>query len=90
MLRITIEFVPHGDESRAEVLATASIANDGTGTPTRGNYRVWLSKRKSLDVWKRGTVEGFPRQRLGPWDLLCWALLACGIGERMRESEARY
>ena len=28
----------------------------------------------SKEVWKRGAVEGFARQRLGPWDLLFRAL----------------
>lgn len=26
------------------------------------------------EIWKKGRIEGFPRQRLGPWDLLFRAL----------------
>ena len=42
MIRITVELVPHGDESRARVLAHGIIANDGTGTLERGNYNFVL------------------------------------------------
>ncbi len=45
MIRITIELVPHGYEARKEVIAKAEIANDGTGTNIRGNYRYRLFKK---------------------------------------------
>jgi hypothetical protein len=65
MLRITIELLPHGDESRKQHLGTIEIANVG-GTQTRGNYRVRLSKRgKPKQLWKEGSVNEFPRKRLG-------------------------
>jgi hypothetical protein len=71
MLRITIELVPYGIESRKEVIAVGQIHNAGTGTLSSGNYEVILYKKGSkTQVWKQGTIEGFPRQRLGPWDLL--------------------
>ena len=70
MLRVTIEFVPHGDESRAEVLHTAIIANDGTGSRTKGDYCFALSQRRSARTWRSGRVRDFPRLRLGAWELL--------------------
>ena len=83
MIRITVEMLPKGDESRKRHLGTAVIGNDGTGTRTRGNYRVRLSRRGQPDsTWKSGSVEGFPRTRLGAWDLLLFALVAT-IGKRM-------
>jgi len=73
VLRITIELVPWGIESRAKIIATGTIANTGTGTPTSGNYRVEL--RDATDrKWKSGTITGFPRKRLLAWDLLYRAL----------------
>lgn len=86
MLRITVELLPLGDETRARHLGTAIIANDATGSRARGNYTVRLSKRgQPKSVWRRGRVEGFPRQRLGAWDLLYLALRAT-VGDRYKES----
>jgi len=37
-LRVTIELVPRGDESRKRKVAVVDIINDGTGTHDLGNY----------------------------------------------------
>ena len=79
MLRITIEFLPGGSEARARRLGTACIVNDGSGDPAHGNYKVTLSRRGGKE--REGKVLGFPRKRLGPWDLLLRALAAT-VGER--------
>lgn len=73
MLRITIELVPWGIESRAKVIATGTIANAGTGTPTSGDYRIELRDAAGRK-WKSGSIAGFPRRRLLAWDLLYRAL----------------
>lgn len=73
MLRITIELVPWGIESRAKIIATGTIANTGTGTPTSGDYRVELRDAAGRK-WKTGGITGFPRKRLLAWDLLYRAL----------------
>ena len=73
MLRITIELVPLGMESRAKVIATGTIANTGTGTPTCGDYRIELRDAAGRK-WICGHIEGFPRTRLLAWDLLYRAL----------------
>ena len=70
MIRVTVELVPQGDESRAKTLHTAVIANDGSGTKDRGNYRFSLSRKGSARPWKEGRISGFPRKRLGTWHLL--------------------
>lgn len=76
MLRITIELLPGGNESRAQHKGTCYIANDLSGDDVRGNYKVFLSKAgQPKQVWKQGRVEGFPRKRLGAFDLLFRALL---------------
>ena len=75
MLRITVELVPFGDETRAEVIGTATIANDGTGTEHSGNYRARIHRfsrgknRRELTPM-RCRVRGFSRLAHGPWDLL--------------------
>ena len=86
MIRVVIELVPYGDESQKRHLGTATIANDGTGTVQVGNYNVTLSKwGRPTQTWKRGRVEGFPRQTRGAWDLLYLALEAI-VGKRNRTS----
>lgn len=82
MIRITVELVPYSAPHKPRHLGTAVIYNDGTGTATVGNYRVGLSKRgRPRSVWKEGRVRGFPRKRLGAWDLLFRALLTT-VGKR--------
>ena len=73
MLRITVELVPWGVESRARIIATGTIANTGMGTPTRGDYRIELRDAAGRK-WKTGHIENFPRKRLLAWDLLYRAL----------------
>jgi len=73
MLRITIELVPFGVDSRAKVIATGTIANTGTGTPASGDYRIELRDAAGRK-WKSGHIGGFPRKRLLAWDLLYRAL----------------
>ena len=70
MLRITVELLPGGDESRKKHLGTATITNDGTGDEHRGNY---VATR----------VARFDRKRRGPWDLLFLALRSA-VGGRNR------
>lgn len=89
MLVVRIELWPRGDRSQAREIATGMIVNDGKGTTEMGLYDVLLLKRNRGvirvahvgDVWKRGRVEGFPRKRLGPWDLLFRALASI-VGDR--------
>lgn len=82
MLRITIELVPHGDESRIEKLGVCMIANDATGDQTTGNYKWHVSKWGAAHMmWKTGKTAGFPRKRLGPWDLL-YRVLKDAVGGR--------
>ena len=76
MIVVTVELLSAVTGARTH-LGTAVIANDGRGTVTSGNYDVRLSKRgRPADIWRRGRVEGFPRKRLGAWDLLYRALRA--------------
>lgn len=88
MIRVTIELVPRGDESKKTHLGTAEIVNDGTGTMETGNYTIRLSKwGKPTQTWRQGELKGFPCQRLGPWDLLAMALIAT-IGNRLVQKES--
>ena len=75
MIRVTIELLPHGIESKKCHLGTMTIANDGSGDIENGNYHVALSKwGRPNESWKQGIVKNFPRRRLGPYDLIYQAL----------------
>jgi hypothetical protein len=92
MIRVTIELLPHGYESKKRTIGMVEIANDGSGTWEDGNYNVRLTKEppvaKRQGTWKKGRVEGFPRLVLGPYDLLYRALRAC-VGSRNKEVKAK-
>ena len=89
MLKVTVELIPAGGGDR-EVLGVGYIANDGTGTVAAGNYYGWLLKRGYVErsdakcpdrVWRFGRLSHFPRQQLGPWDLL-YRYLQATVGSR--------
>jgi len=87
-----VELIPGGDVNspRRKVLGTAEIANDGHGTPSRGNYAFRLIKAgaASKTTWKRGSIEDFPRKVLGGWDLLYRCLREVVAGRNPELDEA--
>lgn len=80
MLVIKIELWPHGDPKFAKPLGVAHLWNDGSGEYENGNYQIEI-KKTGGGLWKKGAVRGFPRTRLGPWDLLYRALKSA-VGKR--------
>jgi hypothetical protein len=73
VLVVKIELWPGGCEARKKTLATGTITNTATGSPTQGNYFVDL-RDKAGRPWRHTTLLGFPRKRLLAWDLLYRAL----------------
>ena len=69
MIKITIELFRHGNPDDREILGTAKIYNDLSGTPERGNYKYKLSK-KSGKIWRKGEIKGFARKSRSAWRLL--------------------
>lgn len=67
----------HGLGKKVSTLATVIITNDGTGTPTRGNYdvRAVSAKGRTLRVAR---VEHWPRKAKPPLALLSAALQEMG------------
>ena len=68
MIRVTVELIPYG-VGKPRTLGTAVIANDGTGTPTRGNYVARFYNKRGR-MWKTSTLRDWPRKRRIAWDLL--------------------
>jgi hypothetical protein len=70
MLRVTIELVPFGDESRAREIGTMLIANDGEGTHAKGDYAYVYGYTDRRNVrFSTGTVKSFYRNQ-GAWALI--------------------
>jgi len=72
MLTITVELNSAIDGHKLGVM---HIANDGTGTPTRGNYRAAVMRKGSiLKVQRVGEVRDYPRLSYNVWRLVSRAL----------------
>jgi hypothetical protein len=76
-IKVTLEIIPHGDESRTFTAGTLYIQNDGTGSPGNdrgvGHYDWELFGPVSdgdtavmNEFWSKGRLEGFDRTR-GWW-----------------------
>ena len=74
MIKVTIELIP-AFGGPIKHLGTGYIMNDGTGTKTKGNYKVRFLQRNG-SRWKEGKVKDFPRRKLLAWDLLYRSLKA--------------
>ncbi len=58
MLKIRVELWPFGSEVGKREIASFDIANDGTGTVDRGNYKIRMDSKKP---WIEKAVENYPR-----------------------------
>ena len=96
---------PYGRKEEEINLGTAFVANVGTGTDTRGDYKVLacscmdellesldeenmtmaINRRGDRGVWKKGTIENFPRKKFGVWDLMYRGLKGI-VGERNEQA----
>lgn len=71
MLRVTIELLPAGDESRKSVLATATIANVSGGEVA--DYDVHVTS-DDLDGVRHAVLRRYPRRASSVWDLVLRAI----------------
>ena len=76
MIRTTVTLDRLGMGVSCTDLCTIEIANDGKGTPTRGNYVVRVLGKDGR-LMRSGTVKNWPRQSKHVVDLLAAALQAC-------------
>lgn len=68
MIRVTVELIPKGDESKARILGTMEITNDATGSDGLGNYNGTL-KAEYIDR-RKGHVREFRRREQSVWSLV--------------------
>lgn len=70
MIRVTIEILPGGNESRKRTLGTLEIANDGTGDQEIGRYNAVLHAEYTGPEGRQGRVVEFYRHRQSVWSLV--------------------
>lgn len=61
MIDIKINIIPFGQTELTRLVGAVHIANDGTGTRTKGNYRYKIVHKGR--VYREGTIKGFPRKQ---------------------------
>lgn len=98
MLRITIELLPHGDESRATVVAHSRVCNLREHPPGSelGNYHAYFeanerAPREDVPTWHKvgnAIVKNYPRHEGSVWDHVATMLEAAGFGWPGREHHA--
>lgn len=72
MLRVTVEVIPNGDESRKRPIRVMTISNM-TNLADLSDYEVHVVGERHSNK-KHGFVRGHERKMLG-----CWALIARAI-----------
>ncbi len=80
MIKVIVELHPFGSEADKRVLGEMIVWNDGTGSPSRGNYKFWFGrgantlaeqrKVRKGDVPPKGEVRDFPRKSYSVFELL--------------------
>jgi len=73
MIRVTVELLPHGSEEGRKILTVFDIANDGTGTSDRGNYKA---RKSPTGDWGPTIVTDYPRNSYHVRELLLRVLQA--------------
>lgn len=84
-VRVTIEIIPGGIEShpRRKVIGVVNITNTGGGAEL-SDYAFKMDKslfNKPKETWRAGKIAGFPRLKLGPYDLV-YRCLRAAVGKR--------
>lgn len=76
MLRVTVEMVPFGVESRKHTIGQLLLINNATGTIDTGNYDIELRtyKQNGKESLSKTKIKNFPRTVFGAWDLIYRAL----------------
>lgn len=70
MLRVTVELIPHGIESRKRTLAKMEIVNDATGDAEVGNYTGKLCAEYTGPDGRIGYVTQYHRKTQSVWSLV--------------------
>lgn len=76
MIRVTVELVPFGDDSKAKVIGRILIANTGVGNATTGYYASITEYNTDRGAYiSKAEVTDFSRKE-GVWSLIHKVLTA--------------
>ncbi len=80
MFHLTLEYVPHGDESKKETIGFARICNLREHPPGSdlGSFHGYFEVEEIRKI--NAFVKDYPRKEGTPWDLIAALLLAGGAG----------
>ena len=81
MIRVTVELIPFG-VGIPQRLGVMHIANDGTGTKNRGNYKAHVYRKGSWQIAREGIVTNYPRLSYNIWRLVVRCLRSAFPGEK--------
>ena len=70
MIRVTVELIPHGDETKKRTLGSMDIINTGKGTEETGIYKGLLFAGYTGPKGRLGVVREFHRQSNSVWSLV--------------------
>lgn len=70
MIRVTVQLIPKGVETRARTLGVMEISNDATGDEATGNYTGKLVAEYTPAGGRPGRVTSFDRRRQSVWSLV--------------------
>lgn len=73
MIRVTIELVPFGDETKKEPVGVLEISNALTGSSELGDYIYALEGKRWREVppiHKGGRIKEWPRSKKNIWALV--------------------
>lgn len=70
MIRITVQLIPLGDETKARTLGVMEIANDGSGSKELGHYTGVLHAEYTGPSGRKGRVTNFNRRKQSVWSLV--------------------
>jgi hypothetical protein len=82
LLKLTLEYLPHGDESKAEVIGFARVCNlrkHEQGSKL-GSFHGYFETDKPEHTYSDGFIEDYPRFEGSPWDLVATLLQISGRG----------
>jgi len=70
MIKVTIELWPKDYEHNKRTLGTLTIANDGSGDMSTGNYNGVLHAEYTGPSGRKGKVISFNRRKQSVWSLV--------------------
>lgn len=87
MLRVTVELIPFGDETKAKKLGEMVIANTGSVGDDKASYEAWIGPDDFTgSKAKFGKLDVFERSK-GVWELIRLLTEACLLEDHKEDKK---